>query len=80
MVWKTKGTKSLSFLILCSFYKKKLSVMLQQPQATFIFECAIIVDEDFFNVCVFSRVPPFLLNLMFFSKRWGGVVWGTWLP
>ncbi len=57
--------------------------MLQQPQATFIFECAIIVDEDFLNLCVFSRVPPFLLNLIFFSKWWGGggrEVWGTWLP
>jgi hypothetical protein len=50
--------------------------MLQQPQATFILRCAIIVGEGFFNLCAFSRVPAFLLNLMFFSKCGEGV-WGT---
>lgn len=47
-------------------------MMLQQAQATFIFilRPVIIVDEDFLNLCVLSCVPPFLLNLMFFSK-WG---------
>ncbi len=74
MVWKMKGTKGPLFSISCSFYKQKIvsDVATSTSNLYFYFEACYYCRWRFFkSVCSFMcSSPPFLLNLMFFSK-WG---------
>jgi hypothetical protein len=61
IAWNVKG---FSFY-LCSFYKQRLSMALQQTQATFILKHVLIINEDFFRVIFFPNVVPFsLFNML----------------
>lgn len=58
MTWIVKDIGSLPLSILHSYYKQKVSMMLQQVQATFIQRCVVIVVYGSFKLGVLFGVFP----------------------
>jgi hypothetical protein len=71
MAWNVKGSKQLLILILCSFYKQRVSMAWKWTQATFILKHFLIVDEDYSRLKAFPGVPALSLSNMFLAI--GGV-------
>ncbi len=66
MLWGTKGTRGFSFSILCTFYRQKVSMMLQQAYVISILKQVVAIGKGFSKLGIFSRGPPFFLFDMLF--------------
>jgi hypothetical protein len=64
-----KDSRGLSFLVLCSFYKQKVWVVLQGAWVSFISKCVINVGEGSSSLIVFSNLPPLSLFHMLLAPR-----------
>jgi len=56
MVWSTKDTTCLPSLVLCSFYKSRVSIALQRTHATTISKQAITIRESSSRLGVLSHL------------------------
>ncbi len=72
MAWNVKGSKQL-LLILCSFYKQRVSMAWKQTQSAFILKHVLIIGEDSSRLNVFPSVPPLSLFNMLLTIR------GVWV-
>jgi len=65
MVWGVKGTLGPPLLVLCTFYKQKVSMALKRAQMIFILKHVIVVNEGLFRLGVFLGGLPFLYLICF---------------
>jgi hypothetical protein len=71
MVWGTKGNGGLPFLVLHTFYKQKVLMMLLWAHAISILKWVVVVGESFSRLGVLSRGPLLSLFDMLFATRGG---------
>ncbi len=64
-----RGSRGLPFLVLCSFYKQNVWVLLQRAHVASISKSVVIVGEGSSRLIVFSNVPPFALFHMLLAPR-----------
>jgi hypothetical protein len=64
-----RGSGGLPFLVLCSFYKQKVWVLLQRAHVASISKRVVIVGEGSSRLLVFSNVSPFALFHMLLAPR-----------
>jgi hypothetical protein len=69
MAWGAKGIRGRPLSILRTFYKQRVSMVLQH--AIFILKCVVAVGEGSSKLCVLSGSPPFSLLDIFFATRKG---------
>jgi len=54
MVWLAKGTSGPPLAVLYTFYRQRVSIVLQRVKVLFIFRCVIIADEGFSRLVMLS--------------------------
>jgi len=65
MVWSRKGTKSPPLLVLCSFYRQKMSMALQRTHIDSILKQVVTTGEGSSRLVILSGLLPFSLIICF---------------
>jgi len=75
MAWEAKGTWRFPFLVLSTFYRLKVSMVLHHAQIMFILKCVVVGGEGSSRLGILLKGLPFSLFDMLFATKGG---WGTW--